>query len=232
MPYIGLSQGSAMMLYALAKDSDWFKDHVSVFIAIGPVAKFGENGNPNLMWISKNEWIFHWMQKLGSEEVKPNSNWLQSFYACLLKLIPGYSEYYIANTSDNRGDLSDINGLQKLWYFFPFGSNLTNFLQWGACVRNQYLAERHYGEVENIKRYGQKEPPKVDLTKIHSVPIAMFCGKYDKFSPVEDSEWVKSQINPAFYKMYESHGHISFLIGKDMSYLDDVQKLLKEYSSK
>lgn len=153
-------------------------------------------------------------------------------YCALLKLIPGYGEYYISHTSDTRGDLSNIDSLQKFWYHYPKGSNTANFLQWGACMRCEYLAERNYDEAVNMRKYGQLEPPPVDLTKIHSVPVALLCGKYDMFSPVEDSEWIKSQVNPAFFKIYDTHGHITFQIGKDMSYLNDVQKLIKEYSTK
>ena len=37
IPYIGSSQGSTQMLYALSKNEDWFKDRVSIFIALCPV---------------------------------------------------------------------------------------------------------------------------------------------------------------------------------------------------
>lgn len=99
-------------------------------------------------------------------------------------------------------------------------------------MRCEYLADRNYDESENVRKYGQKEPPAIDFTKIHSVPIAILGGKYDLFSPVEDSEWVKDQVKPVFFKIYDTHGHITFQIGKDMSYLDDVKQLIEEYSVK
>lgn len=35
--YIGHSQGTAQMFYALATNQDYFKDRLSVFVALGPV---------------------------------------------------------------------------------------------------------------------------------------------------------------------------------------------------
>lgn len=97
--------------------------------------------------------------------------------------------------------------------------------------RYHYLSDRCYTTAENLKRYGQKDPPPADLSAIHSVPIAVLAGKYDKLSPPKDAEWIQEQIKLAYFKIYDSQGHLTFQVAKDMSYLDDVDRLIKEYSS-
>lgn len=39
--YMGFSQGAKLMFYSLAKNSDWYKDHLSIFVAVTPVLKNG-----------------------------------------------------------------------------------------------------------------------------------------------------------------------------------------------
>lgn len=79
--------------------------------------------------------------------------------------------------------------------------------------------------------YKQKNPPQIDLGKIKGVPIALFCGKYDAIAPLTDSEYTKRSL-PAetvvFHKNYD-YGHLSFWVAKDMAYIDDADKLIKQY---
>ena len=46
-----------------------------------------------------------------------------------------------------------------------------------------------YGTTANMKVYGTKTPPEVDLTAIKSVPIAYFVGKQDALANVADVKW-------------------------------------------
>ena len=81
-------------------------------------------------------------------------------------------------------------------------------------------------------RYGSIDPPNVDISKIRDVPIAMMIGIYDKIIPVRDSKWIKDNLDSSvlkFYKEYD-YGHATFAVGKDVSYLDEVEKLLREFN--
>lgn len=46
--YIGHSQGTTQLFYALSTNQDFFKDKVSVFIALGPVLELS-HGKSNLL---------------------------------------------------------------------------------------------------------------------------------------------------------------------------------------
>lgn len=64
------------------------------------------------------------------------------------------------------------------------------------------------------------------------VPIAMFVGKDDTLATPTDAEWTRDQIGDAVihYSLIEG-GHLSFMVGKDMSYFTtDVMNLLAEYN--
>lgn len=59
----------------------------------------------------------------------------------------------------------------------------------------------------------------------------MFVGTVDTLADKEDAEWTRDTLgdNMIHYQMIDG-GHMTFLIGKDMSYFtEDVMMLLQEY---
>ena len=69
----------------------------------------------------------------------------------------------------------------------------------------------------------------IPLSEIKEVPIAIFGGKDDEIADSFDTMWTKEQIGDAVvhYQIING-GHISFLVGKDMSYFsEDVMSLLE-----
>jgi len=55
------------------------------------------------------------------------------------------------------------------------------------------------------------------------VPVAIICGSEDKLADCTDAEWIRDEIgrNVVHYSEIEA-GHLSFLVGKDMSYFTDT----------
>lgn len=66
LAYIGHSQGSTQMFYALATNQDFFKDKVSVFIALGPALYLRSESSFFLNIFRKNvELIMQWSKAFG-----------------------------------------------------------------------------------------------------------------------------------------------------------------------
>ena len=77
------------------------------------------------------------------------------------------------------------------------------------------------------------ESKEIPLEKIseRGVPVAIFGGKDDELADWRDAEWTRDSIGDAVvhYELIEG-GHISFLVGQDMSYFTDgVMGLLAEH---
>ena len=87
-----------------------------------------------------------------------------------------------------------------------------------------------YGASKNMRVYGHKTPPVINLKNIKSVPIGLFVGKLDVLATIKDNRWAKTQLKTLkFYREYNL-GHLGFMIGKDMTYFsDDVMKMLNVY---
>jgi gastric triacylglycerol lipase len=86
-------------------------------------------------------------------------------------------------------------------------------------------------ESANMQHYNQTYPPTINIDKLTGkVPVAMFVGTADDFGDTTDAEWAEEQIKPVWYSEFPA-GHASFMIGKNMTYVDDVLSLLSKYNS-
>ena len=71
----------------------------------------------------------------------------------------------------------------------------------------------------------------IPLENIRNIPVAMFVGEEDLLADPKDSSWTRDQIGEAVVH-YEQipGGHLSFLVGKDMSYFThSVMGLLERH---
>jgi len=84
-----------------------------------------------------------------------------------------------------------------------------------------------------LSRYGSKEPPIYDLSKIDKVPIALFCGSTDRLASPEDYKWLKGQLlkTLCYFKEY-SLGHMGFLMPPNPlhSHFLDMLELMKTFN--
>ena len=64
------------------------------------------------------------------------------------------------------------------------------------------------------------------------MPIGIFSGKADELADPKDVEWLIGVLDTAgvmkFNKQYED-GHLTFIIGTEMSYVADLITFLKSY---
>ena len=63
------------------------------------------------------------------------------------------------------------------------------------------------------------------------MPIALFVGTNDIWSVPEGAEWALQRLpkDTDYFKL-ENWDHSSYALGNDMSYFDNVMKLLKKYN--
>ena len=114
---------------------------------------------------------------------------------------------------------------------FPHGSSVRQTAHYGQIINaGQFQYYDYHNEEENFAKYGQPTPPKIEVETITDVPIAMFSGKYDRVVDVEDNREYAGII-PAVIEHNElAADHVTFLIGKDMSWFDRVEEMLDEYN--
>ena len=97
---------------------------------------------------------------------------------------------------------------------------------YGQVVKSQQFQYYDYGAEHNQAIYNQDTPPLIPLSNIKDLPIGLFVGKTDELATVIDNQWLKEVLEEnnslGAYHEYE-FGHISFYLGKDLSYfMEDV----------
>ena len=74
----------------------------------------------------------------------------------------------------------------------------------------------------NLEKYNQTTAPIYDLKNITEVPIAMFSGKYDRIVDINVNRNLSAVIGAVVEHNELEADHLSFLTGKDTSYLERV----------
>ncbi len=120
----------------------------------------------------------------------------------------------------------------RLKYFkshAPYGTSFKNLNHMGQLLTSGKFQFFDYGWEKNLKLYGQEDPKEVDISNF-DVPVAMFVGKLDTLATLKDNLVAKKKIkNLDSFNVYNIN-HMCFSMGADMSYIDDVLKVLDKYS--
>ena len=97
-----------------------------------------------------------------------------------------------------------------------------NFVEWTECdtfshaVKN--LWESTFGSGEKI----------IPLDNITKMPVGLFRAEDDYPGSDKDIDWLTTQLGNVVYNhVYPEMGHMSFVFGRNMSYVDNLVNLVK-----
>ena len=82
-----------------------------------------------------------------------------------------------------------------------------------------------------FNRHEKRTTTQYPLENITEVPVAIFTGLFDPLADLTDARWTRDTIGKQVVHYEEiPAGHLTFLIGKDMTYFtQNVMGLLKQY---
>ena len=229
--YVGHSQGTIQMFYALSLMEDELAQSLNSYAALTPVAKVHHMTSPVFLALAYTH-AATLIEGIGINELLPRW-WLLSDtaeWAC--SLLPWFCDIIFKAIADEKPIQDSMERAAVFLNYAPAGTSTKNIRHWQQLCLNDKFQEYDYGAKENEKRYGQKTPPEIDLTTLSKVPIGLFAGKDDELGDPVDVAWLKTQIQKVLKtdKTYDL-GHISFLFGKDLSYVDDLIEFLNTYDS-
>ena len=71
----------------------------------------------------------------------------------------------------------------------------------------------------------------IPLNNITKMPIGLFVGEYDNLGSPKDNDWLAPQLgNVVHHQVYPDMGHSSFLLGKNMPFVDNLVNLVKQHN--
>ena len=221
LTYIGHSQGTTQMFYALATNNEYWKDKINLFVALAPVVDLASTDSTLIKYAAKLDNVAGYFVRLfGKHELFPrgasipkDSYWCQLIPGCKVSMAFLDSIFYSFEAADRE---------KAYLSHFPNGASLQQLLHFGQILNQGRFQNFDYGRRENLERYGQEEAPFVDVKKIQDIPVALFVGEFDSLANVQGNRWLRDQLGSCvFYKEFQAN-HASFMTGKDMSYFEIV----------
>ena len=175
--YIGHSQGTTEMFYALAKDEPTYADKMSLFVALAPVTKISHNKDPLLNFIVTfyNE-VADIASVLGVHQLLSRS-WLTST-ACKVVCtpLPEFCELLSKFFVSNETDLDDDDRFAVYMGHEPNGASVKAMLHYAQNMREDRFQEFSDDYTDFFNRKEKRTTDLIPLESISQVPIAIYTG--------------------------------------------------------
>lgn len=155
LTYIGHSQGTTQMFYALSTDHDFWVDRINLFVALAPVVNLGNTDSSFIQFIARIDGFLSFFAKMGSgtgelfrkgTKIRDNGGWCKFIPFC--KKIAGFLDA-IGNPYDND-KISEIS-----FGHYPNGASLQQILHFGQTVKSGKFRLYDHGVRGNMEHYRQ-----------------------------------------------------------------------------
>jgi len=231
LTYIGHSQGTLQM-FTLLSDKPEFASNLSLFVALGPVATVRHLKSKLINQIAKDH-VIDLFEVAGIHDFMPYPGVPTLVYEFCSNLELVCSSV-IEAIADQKISEDNTERFPVILAHEPAGTSVHNMKHWVQMIDlPAYRVQKFdYGKIENQRRYHQEEPPIYNLTNIVA-PIALFIGEEDRLADETDAHWLISQLRNETVVYVDDtlmFGHLTFVWGVDMSYLQKVIELARQYA--
>ena len=225
--YIGHSQGTIIMFAALCDENPVVLKHLNKFLAVGPVAYVYHQSSTVMALLADSRLqylldIFNINEFLGE-------NWLiTNFGSAFCALFGEVCANLVATIADMDASRDNYERYDVVAGHDPSGTSVQNMVHWEQLTFVDNYQKYDYGTDENMKIYGQPNPPLYNLANIKN-EVHLFAGDEDMLADPTDVQRLKNEMVNAKvdFHEYADVGHITFLWGIDMSYVNDMIKVLQ-----
>lgn len=229
---IAHSEATAAFWVGMSNYPTWYEERVNILIALGPVSRLDNIKTLLLKSLGANSLAINLVKAFGIHEFFYPNFWTEIWFKTTCGIFPQICRFSTYLISDGDTSVDNLESMRTYYGHYPAGisvKSLEHTLQIYMQGRFQYF---DYGEEINYRTYGTKVPPLINLSAIKGVPIALLVGNTDLLGDPEDNQWLRQQLgsNVVAYNTYD-YGHITFFIGKDVSYLGDVNSLLRKHAA-
>lgn len=232
--YIAHSQGTTQMFVAASLKTPlqgWLQEHISVFIALSPVAWLGHTSSLLLKTLSDLR-----IQKIVSPLFSHGffgPEWRKTA-SIFCTLTAGVICKIGVDVVCGHGPLDPSKNVELYASFFPFGTSFKDITHFAQEIVSDQFARYDYGQEGNEAHYGQLDPPPYDVQSL-TVPTALFVGDEDDLADVRDVQTLKDTLGKSpqlvFSKTYPGFSHITWTLGSASAsyYVSDIMGLLKSH---
>ena len=143
------------MFYALVENEEYYKDKVSIFIALGPVVRLSYCRSELLTIVANNDALLKdFCEAFGIYEFFPAS-WLDStLFKLICGVLPPICELGVKLICDEDVSLDDSDRLNVYMSHFPSGTSLKCLDHFGQLTLTDNFYKYDYGTSDNQIVYG------------------------------------------------------------------------------
>ena len=232
LAYVGHSQGTLQM-FAHLSDNPSFIDNISIFIALAPIGTV-RYLDITMFNVLKEVPLLKALENAGVYQFLPNKQENLLFYSICYTFGPA-CDSIVGFFADMEVSADNTARLPTILAHEPGGTSTLNMEHWQQMTDYlTYKVQRFdYGTTGNLANYGTKTPPAYDFSKVPG-PVALFIGNDDRLSDPTDDAWlVKTLPKQSVVNITElpTFGHLTFVWGIDMSYIQKVISLANQYQT-
>ena len=220
------------MFTGLSTNQAYFADKVPLFVALGPVTKISHTGSPIFQFASDfYTELSDTCDILGIHELL-GANWFTSGLSTLFCTnIPALCELFERLIINTNPGLDDNDRFGVYMGHNPNGTSVKSILHYAQNLREDRFQVYADDYTDFFNRHEKRTTTMYPIENIDNVPVAMYTGNVDILADLTDSRWTRDRIgdNIVHYEEIDA-GHLTFLIGKDMTYFTEgVMGLLQQY---
>jgi lysosomal acid lipase/cholesteryl ester hydrolase len=227
------SEASQTFWVAMSENPTWYEERVNLLIALGPVSRLDNIRTLLLRTLGVNGLVIGAIKALGIHEFFYQDFMTKLWFKTTCGLIPQFCRFSTYLISDGDTSIDDLEALRVYYGHYPAGISIKSLDHTLQIYRSGRFSYFDYGKTANAELYGNETAPLINLSAIKGVPISLFVGTTDLLSDVRDTAWLKEQLgdNVVDYTVTE-YGHITYFIGKEVAYINDVVFQLNKYNNK
>ena len=231
LTYIGYSQSTSIGFTALWTNNSWFEGRVNLYVAIVPLVRLDYITSPVFLTLFNSRVLLPTLRRLGVNEFFTANFFSTTASTVVCSLFTTLWNQLDTYAFEGDPSVDDLESIRVYTSHAPAGAAmgyLEHIGQIHLARRFQYF---DYGPEENQARYNSTTPPEMDPASIRNVPIAIFNGRFDLLSDIQDVNWLAQQLSNVLVAHNEyDYGHLTFLIGRNMTYLDDMLAIINQYA--
>lgn len=232
LTFIAWSQGSTQMFVAAqGKHKAYLDDHVNLFVALSPVTYLKHQRSKLLSVVS--------FFRLGAlmATAFPFGFLDQS-------QLPAIAEFFCHATNGTlckitvdeicgTSKFDDAKAIENLVAHFPAGTGVKDLNHYEQFIVKQRFGQYDYGIVGNLEHYLRPKAPDYHLKNI-GMKTALFIGTDDTMADPVDVSYALNDLrgndNLIYSKLYLGYSHLTWMVGNQTEWIDDLKTLLGQYN--
>ena len=185
------------MFYAITEDQDYWEQRLNLFVALAPVTRIDHCKSKVMRFVSTFIGILDkTFDFLKIYHILGDKFNFITKIACGID--PEFCQYSEGFLITQTPDLDDPVRFQAYMGHFPAGASTQSLVHYGQMIKSKQWTLFDWGSAEaNEQKYGQSDPPRVEIENLTSLPTAMFVGTSDDLADTTDAQWARDQINAA-----------------------------------